>query len=137
MVHGAWGIGNLIFSTCTLPGKYRPSDQIMLLQPWQRRFCYKKNMPSRGDRLSLSDCSRNLPPIKDMPVETIVLLAALIVSWLVFTALLRVAKTTFSTAIAIAAIVFVLHLLFGIGPQQLWQQIIQLPQTLWHLIFGR
>ncbi|MBW4623003.1 MAG: hypothetical protein KME17_27045 [Cyanosarcina radialis HA8281-LM2] len=72
-----------------------------------------------------------------MPVELIVTIAALVVSWLVFTALLKLAKTTFTTAIAIAAIVLVLQLLFGIGPQQLLNHIVQLPQTLWHLVSGQ
>lgn len=71
-----------------------------------------------------------------MPVELIILIAALILSWLVFTALIKVVKTTVSTALAIAAIVLVLQLVFGINPQDLWQQITQLPQILWHLITG-
>jgi uncharacterized membrane protein (UPF0182 family) len=71
-----------------------------------------------------------------MPVELIILIAALIVSWLVFTALIKLVKTTVSTAIAIAAIVLVLQLVFGINPQDLWQQITQLPQIVWHLVTG-
>lgn len=71
-----------------------------------------------------------------MPIDLLILIAALIVSWLVFTALIKVVKTTVSTAIAIAAIVLILQLLFGINPQDLWQQITYLPQTLWHLITG-
>lgn len=72
-----------------------------------------------------------------MPLNLIILIAALIVSWLVFTALIKVAKTTFTTAIAIAIIVLILQIVFGIGPQNLLQEIIQLPQTLWHLITGK
>lgn len=60
----------------------------------------------------------------------IILVAALVVSVLVFTALIRLVKTTFTTALAIAAIVLILQLGFGIGPAQLWDQIIHLPQTL-------
>ncbi len=60
----------------------------------------------------------------------IILVAAIVVSILVFTALIRLVKTTFTTALAIAAIVLILQLGFGIGPTQLWQQIIHLPQTL-------
>lgn len=71
-----------------------------------------------------------------MPVELIILIAALILSWVVFTALIKVVKTTVSTAITIAAIVLVLQLVFGIGPQDLWQQITQLPQIVWHLVTG-
>jgi hypothetical protein len=64
-----------------------------------------------------------------MSLNLILIIAALIVSWLVFTALLNLLKTTLKTAFSIAAIVLVLQLVFGIGPQQLWQQIIELPQT--------
>lgn len=71
-----------------------------------------------------------------MPTDLVILLAALIVSWLVFTALIKIVKTTVSTAIAIAAIVLVLQLVFGINPQDLWQQIITLPQTVQHIITG-
>lgn len=71
-----------------------------------------------------------------MPTDLIILIAALIVSWLVFTALIKVVKTTVSTAIAIAAIVLVLQLVFGINPQDVWQQITQLPQILWHVVTG-
>lgn len=71
-----------------------------------------------------------------MPIDLLILIAALIVSWLIFTALIKVVKTTVSTAIAIAAIVLVLQLAFGVNPQDLWEQITQLPQTLWHTITG-
>lgn len=69
-----------------------------------------------------------------MPLELITLIAALIVSWLVFTALIKVVKTTIQTAIAIAAIILILQLAFGIAPQTLWQQITQLPEIFWHRV---
>lgn len=71
-----------------------------------------------------------------MPVELIILVAAVIVSWLVFTALIKIVKTTVTTALAIAAIVLVLQIVFGVIPQELWQQIIQLPQIVWRLVTG-
>ncbi len=71
-----------------------------------------------------------------MPVELIILIAALVVSWLVFTALIKIVKTTATTAIAIAGIILGLQLVFGIGYQDLWQQISQLPQLLWNLVTG-
>lgn len=71
-----------------------------------------------------------------MPVELVVLIAAVIVSWLVFTALIKIVKTTVTTAIAIAAIVLILQIVFGVIPQDLWQQITQLPQIVWHLVTG-
>lgn len=71
-----------------------------------------------------------------MPLDLIIFVAALIVAWLAFNWLLKVVKTTLSTAIAIAAIVLVLMLFFGVQPGELWQQITQLPQTIWNTITG-
>ncbi|MUL38610.1 hypothetical protein [Gloeocapsopsis dulcis] len=69
-----------------------------------------------------------------MPIDLIVFIAALIVAWLVFTALIRVVKTTLSTALTVAAIVLILQLGLGVQPQQLWQQIVQLPQIIRDLL---
>ncbi|MBD1831964.1 hypothetical protein H6F61_04495 [Cyanobacteria bacterium FACHB-472] len=71
-----------------------------------------------------------------MPVDLIIFIAAIIVSWLIFTLLVKVVKASISTAILVAAIVLILQLFFGIGPQDLWQQVTQLPQTLWQLVTG-
>ncbi len=71
-----------------------------------------------------------------MPFELIILIAALVISWLVFTALLRIVKTTLATALKVAAIVLVLQLVFGITFRDLWGQILQLPQIIWQLITG-
>lgn len=64
-------------------------------------------------------------------MEPILIIAALIVSFLVFTFLLRVAKSAISTAITIAIVVLLLQLVFGIGPRELWEQIV----GLWQGIF--
>jgi len=69
-------------------------------------------------------------------MDLIVFIAALIVAWLVFTALIRVVKTTLSTALTVAAIVLILQLGLGVQPQQLWQQIVQLPQIIRNLLTG-
>ena len=71
-----------------------------------------------------------------MSIEVIILLASLLVSWLVFGWIVKVLKASIGTAIAIAAIVLILQLAFGIGPNQLWQHIIHLPQTLWQVVRG-
>jgi hypothetical protein len=71
-----------------------------------------------------------------MFLEAIALIAALIVSWLVFTALVRVLKTTLTTAFTIAAIVLALQLLFGIGPERIWQEIVKLPESIVNLVQG-
>ncbi|CBN57338.1 MULTISPECIES: hypothetical protein [Kamptonema] len=72
-----------------------------------------------------------------MPLELVILLAALIVSWLAFNWAIKVLKASLGTAVAIAAIVLVLQLVFGIGPNQLLQHIINLPQTLWQMVQGK
>ena len=72
-----------------------------------------------------------------MPVDLIIFIAAIIVSWLIFTLLVKVVKASISTAILVAAIVLILQLFFGIGPQDLWQQVTQLPQTLWQLVTSK
>lgn len=71
-----------------------------------------------------------------MPLEAIAIIAAIIVSWLVFTALVRILKTTLTTAFTVAAIVLVMQLLFGIGPQKIWQEIVRLPESIVRLVGG-
>lgn len=68
------------------------------------------------------------------PMNWILLIAALIVSFLVFTFVLKVARAALSTAIALALVVLVLQLVFGIGPLELWQQVKGLWDTLWNLV---
>jgi hypothetical protein len=64
------------------------------------------------------------------------MLVALIVAWIVFTILVKIVKTTVSSAITIAAIVVLLQISYGITPQDIWNQIIHLPQTLSSHIHG-
>lgn len=61
-------------------------------------------------------------------MNPILLVAAILVSWLVFTWLLRVVKTTLKTAFLIAIIVLGLQVIVGIGPDQVLQAILDLPQ---------
>lgn len=61
-------------------------------------------------------------------MNPILLIAAVIVAWLVFTWLIRVAKTTLKTALLIALIVLGLQVVVGIGPDQVLQTILDLPQ---------
>jgi hypothetical protein len=65
-----------------------------------------------------------------MSLELIILIGALVVTWLVFQWLIKVVKASVGTAVAIAIVVLILQLAFGIGPQQLWEQITGLPETL-------
>lgn len=66
-------------------------------------------------------------------MELILLVAAIAVAWLVFTALIRIVKTTVKTAFSLAAILFLL-LALGIGPDQLWQKIAELPKLVQDLL---
>ncbi|NJM65984.1 MAG: hypothetical protein HC851_10105 [Acaryochloris sp. RU_4_1] len=70
-------------------------------------------------------------------MNPILLIAAILISWLVFTWLLRVAKTTLKTAFLIAAVVLGLQLILGIGPDQVWQTIKELPQLIQNLVSGQ
>lgn len=56
----------------------------------------------------------------------VLLIAAVIVSILIFGFLVRVVKAAIGTAIAIAVVALVLQLGFGIAPTQLKQEILQL-----------
>jgi hypothetical protein len=70
-------------------------------------------------------------------MEVIILIAAIVISWLAFTALLKVLKTTVTTAITIGVIILILQILFGITYLDLWHQILQFPQALWRLVTGK
>ncbi|MBW4505234.1 MAG: hypothetical protein KME64_01770 [Scytonematopsis contorta HA4267-MV1] len=64
-----------------------------------------------------------------MPTNLIVLIAALIVAFIVFKALLNVAKTAISTVLSLFLIVVILSV-FGFTPQDLMQEIMNLPQII-------
>ncbi|MDB9496501.1 hypothetical protein PN441_03015 [Spirulina major CS-329] len=63
-------------------------------------------------------------------MELLLLLAALVIAWLVFTWLVKVLKTSVQTAFTVAVILVVLQVTLGIGPQDLWNAIVNLPQIL-------
>jgi hypothetical protein len=68
--------------------------------------------------------------------ELILLLAALAVTALVFTALVNLVKTTVKTAILVALVILALQLFFGIGFQEVWDQVLQIVQAVWQFVFG-
>jgi hypothetical protein len=72
-----------------------------------------------------------------MPLNLIILVAAIVVSWLVFSWLLKVAKASLTTAVTIALILLILQVAFGIKPQELWQEITNLPQTLFEIFTNK
>ncbi|MBW4658307.1 MAG: hypothetical protein KME15_06510 [Drouetiella hepatica Uher 2000/2452] len=67
-------------------------------------------------------------------MNLILFIAALVVSFLVFAFLVRVFKAAIGTAIAVAVIVLVLQLAFGIAPTQLLQEIRNLFDRLWQMV---
>ena len=68
--------------------------------------------------------------------ELILLLAALVVAALVFTALVNLVKTTVKTAILVALVILALQLFFGLGLQEVWNQVLQIFQAVWQFVFG-
>lgn len=59
-------------------------------------------------------------------MNTALLIAAAIVSVLLFFGLIGLIKTTVKTALMIAVVVFLLQYFTGIGPQQVFQQVLQM-----------
>ena len=66
-------------------------------------------------------------------MQIVLLIGAVIVAWLVFGWLLNVIKVSLKTAISIALIVLVLQFAFGISPEKLWAEILNLPAMVQHL----
>nr|WP_264308990.1 hypothetical protein [[Leptolyngbya] sp. PCC 7376] len=69
--------------------------------------------------------------LPSMPIEVVVIIAAVIISWLIFTAFVNIVKTSIKTAVTIAAIALILQISFGIRSEQLVEQLISLPGILW------
>jgi hypothetical protein len=67
-------------------------------------------------------------------MDLVILTGAIIITYLVFIALIKIIKTSLTTAISIALLVLLLQLIFGIRPEQLWQQLKELPDILRSLI---
>ncbi|BAY63451.1 MULTISPECIES: hypothetical protein [Calothrix] len=57
------------------------------------------------------------------------MIPTLILAWIVFAVLWKVVKTTIRTALTLAALLILLHINFGITPQDIWDAIVNLPQT--------
>ncbi|KAM3092343.1 hypothetical protein ACKFKF_31560 [Phormidesmis sp. 146-12] len=70
-------------------------------------------------------------------MNLILIVAAIAISVLVFTWLIKVVKATVTTALVIAAIVLILQFVFGIGADKILEQVIQLIQYLWQTVFGK
>lgn len=70
-------------------------------------------------------------------MDLVLLLAAIVVTVIVFIGLVKIARATITTAITIAVIILLVQLLFGVGADQIWQQVSQIFQSIWQLITGR
>ncbi|MEL6401704.1 MAG: hypothetical protein ACFB12_08770 [Leptolyngbyaceae cyanobacterium] len=56
-------------------------------------------------------------------MEIAIVIVAIVVAFLVFTWLIKVMRATFRTALLVALILLALQLIFGIGPQALWENL--------------
>ena len=56
-------------------------------------------------------------------MEIAIVIVAIVVAFLVFTWLIKVMRATFRTALLVALILLTLQLIFGIGPQALWENL--------------
>ncbi|BBA79373.1 hypothetical protein RGRSB_0847 [cyanobacterium endosymbiont of Rhopalodia gibberula] len=65
-----------------------------------------------------------------MPINLIVLVSSLFITWLVFNWTTKVVKTSVTTAFMIIVIVMTLQITLGISPQQLWNQILSFPKII-------
>ncbi|WP_414542255.1 hypothetical protein [Nostoc sp. CCY0012] len=70
-----------------------------------------------------------------MPTNIVILIAALIVALIIFQAVLKTLKTFISSAIAIFAILVILNM-FGFSPDDLIQEITNLPEILRQMLTG-
>jgi len=68
-----------------------------------------------------------------MSIEWIIIVGAVIILWLVIKAALKMVMISFSTALQIFIILVVLRIFFTIMPQDVLQQIREIPQLIWHL----
>ena len=67
-----------------------------------------------------------------MLLESIVIVAAIIVAWLILTWSLKVLKVSITTGLSIAAIALILQIGFGIRSEEVWQKLVQFSQTIWY-----
>ncbi|NBD14852.1 MAG: hypothetical protein GVY04_01520 [Cyanobacteria bacterium] len=67
-----------------------------------------------------------------MSIEWIIIVGAVIILWLVIKAALKMAMISFSTALQIFIILVVLRIFFTIMPQDVLQQIREIPQLVWN-----
>jgi hypothetical protein len=69
-----------------------------------------------------------------MSIELIVTIAAIVITWLIFTWAIKVLKASITTALTVAIILIALQLFFGIQSQQIGKAIIHIGQIIWQFI---
>lgn len=72
-----------------------------------------------------------------MSSEIITLVAAIVIAALAFSWAIKILKASVSTAISIIVFILILQLGFGVQSQDIWEQIVKLPQiiqTIWQEI---
>ncbi|MGA7937339.1 MAG: hypothetical protein WCA35_27555 [Kovacikia sp.] len=65
--------------------------------------------------------------------NTILLIAAIAVSFLIFSWLIKVFRFTIGPVIGIFVIMLLLKFAFGISPNQLWYEVREIPHLLWQM----
>jgi hypothetical protein len=65
-----------------------------------------------------------------MSIEWIILVAAIVILWLVVKAVLKMVVISFNTAVQVLIILMILRIFFTIMPQDILQQIKEMPQTI-------
>jgi uncharacterized membrane protein len=58
------------------------------------------------------------------------MIAAIVLAIVVFTILIKIVQATIKTALIVAAVVFLLNVVFGIGPDKVAQHLWQMIQTI-------
>jgi len=67
-------------------------------------------------------------------MDWILLAAALIVIFLLIGFIVRAIKAAIGTAVMIAIVLLIVHVVFGIAPNELWQEITNLLQGIWRSV---
>ncbi|HIK07787.1 MAG TPA: hypothetical protein IGS40_24370 [Trichormus sp. M33_DOE_039] len=65
------------------------------------------------------------------------MIPTLIIAWIAFIIVWKILKSTISNALTIAAILVLLHVGFGITPQDIWQQIMKFAQIASQINLGK
>lgn len=72
--------------------------------------------------------------LESIDSQTVLLVAAIAVSLLLFRLLIRILNVGLGSILTIVAVVLVLQYFFGISPRHLWFEISHLPQDLLRLV---